>query len=127
VLTGALAAFMLFLGVRGFLAPESAARGFGIPLADAADAVYVHIKAGRDLSIGVMLAALLAMRQRAALTAMIAASMIMPLNDCAQVIASAPGRVGYALAVHGSAVAYGVVLLVLLWRRGRTNAVSSAR
>jgi hypothetical protein len=119
ILCAVLAAFMLFLGVRGYLGPESAARGFGIPLADLADAAFVRIKAGRDFSIGVILVALLVMRQRAALTAMIAASMIMPLNDCALVIASAPGRVGYALAVHGSAVVYGAVVAWLLWRRGR--------
>jgi len=115
VLTGLLAAFLLFLGIRGFLAPEAAARGFGIPLAAAADAVYIHIKAGRDLGIGAMLIALMISGRRGPLAGVIAASLIMPLNDCLHVMAA--GRVGYALAIHGSAVVYGLVVLWVLRRR----------
>ncbi|MEO7733862.1 MAG: DUF4267 domain-containing protein [Kofleriaceae bacterium] len=115
VLTAVLAAFLLFLGLYGFLSPVAAARGFGIPLADPADAVYIAIKAGRDLGIGAMVIALLISGRRGPLFGLIAASVIIPLNDCAQVMAT--GRVGYGLAVHASAAAYGLVILWLLRRR----------
>jgi len=115
VLTGLLVAFLFLLALRGYLAPESAARGFGIPLAAARDDAFLFIKAGRDLSIGVMLIGLILAGKRGPLAAVIAASLIIPLNDCLQVIAR--GDVGYALGVHGSAVAYGLVVLWVLRRR----------
>jgi hypothetical protein len=116
VMVGLLAAFMVFLGIRGFVTPESAAIGFGFPLADPLDAFYLHVKADRDLSIGIALAALLAFRQRAALVSVLAASLVMPLADFVLVLRSGHATLLYALSVHGSAVLYCAVLLGLLVR-----------
>ncbi|NRF93900.1 DUF4267 domain-containing protein [Paenibacillus frigoriresistens] len=66
-LVGVVTLLMLFLGVRGFIQPEAAIRGFGIPLHDTADSYLVHIKADRDLSIGIFLLALMVLRMRKAL------------------------------------------------------------
>jgi hypothetical protein len=45
LIAAALAAFMLFLGVRGLLAPLAAAHGFGFAVVDPRDAVWLRIKA----------------------------------------------------------------------------------
>jgi hypothetical protein len=116
VLAALLAAFMLFLGVRGFAVPVDAAKGFGLALLDAGDAVFVRIKAGRDLSLGLMLVALLVLRMRSALAAVVLAASVIPLVDCLVSITSDRGNLAYALMVHGSAVVYGLVLGALLLR-----------
>ncbi|WP_437332459.1 DUF4267 domain-containing protein [Sorangium sp. So ce394] len=109
-------AFMLFLAVNGFAQPVAAAQGFGLPLLDVGDAVFLHIKAGRDLGIGLMFVGLLALRMRTALGVVTLASSVMPLVDC--LVTSTSGRcsVPYALMVHGSAAVYCVVAaVVMLW------------
>jgi hypothetical protein len=111
-----LAAFMLFLGVRGLFTPISAATGFGFPLGNAADAFYLQIKGDRDLDIGIGIALLLVLKQRRAFTAVLAASTVMPLLDCAFVLAGGRVSSAYALSVHGSALVYGVLLVTLLVR-----------
>jgi hypothetical protein len=124
VLTALIAAFMLFLAVGGFLQPLAAAKGFGLGLLDPADAVFLRIKAGRDLGVGLILVALLALRMRAALVLVVFAACVMPLVDCLVTSTSDRGSVPYALMVHGSAVAYCLVLGVLLLRGERPRAPS---
>jgi hypothetical protein len=116
VLAALLAAFMLFLAARGFVQPLAAAKGFGLGLLDAGDAVFVWIKAGRDLGVGLILVALLALRMRAALAPVVFAACVMPLVDCLVTSTSDRGSVPYALMVHGSAVVYGLVLGAILLR-----------
>jgi hypothetical protein len=111
-----LAAFMLFLGMRGLFTPISAATGFGFPLENAADAFYLQIKGDRDLGIGIAFVLLLLLKQRRAFTAVVAASTVMPLLDCAFVLAGGRVSSAYALSVHGSALVYGVLLIALLVR-----------
>ena len=120
VLAGALAAFTLFLGVRGLLYPMQAAHGFGLPLFDG-DAHWLRIKAGRDLSIGLAITALLVLRMRPALAALLLAGGLIPLVDCIVSVASASGLVAYALAVHGSAAAFSFGLGAALLRPPRTR------
>ena len=120
VMTALLAAFLFVLAIRGFLQPVAAASGFGIALADASDAAWLYVKAGRDLSVGLMVCALLASRDRTAVFGLLLASLVIPLNDGLQVVLHDRTRLAYALAVHGSAVLFGVVTLVLL-RRGNTR------
>ena len=119
VLLWLLVAFMFLLAVRGFASPVSAAAGFGFPLADAADGFYLHVKGDRDLAIGLAIAALILLRERRALIPVIAACLVAPLIDGALVVASGHKSVLYALAVHGSALAFGVALLALLVREKR--------
>jgi Domain of unknown function (DUF4267) len=126
VMTWLLAAFMLFLAARGFLAAESAAVGFGFPLADPADAFDLHVKADRDLSIGIVFVALLMSRQRRALMTVLAASLVMPLVDCALVLQSGRATVLYALSVHGSAFVYCAALLALMLRENANEGVRTA-
>ena len=121
VLVAVLAAFMLFLGVRGFLDPIGAAHGFGTDLAAAADAFYLHVKADRDLAIGLLLVALLAYRRITPLVIAVATLCVAPIID--GTLVSLHGRLGYALAVHGSAVAYGALTIAVLLRAAKRFSV----
>jgi hypothetical protein len=120
-LTVGLILFLALLAFRGFWVPLDAARGFGIPLAHSADAFYLHVKADRDLSTAVALTLLLVLRQRRALAAFVAAALVQPICDAALVISDPRGDLAYALAVHGSAVLYGMLLLAVLVRRLRLS------
>lgn len=119
VLVAILAAFMLFLGVRGFFDPPGAAHGFGIDLAASADAFYLRVKADRDLAIGVLLVVLLVYRRVTPLALVVGALTPAPLADCTLSVLDPRGHAGYALAVHGSAVLYGIVTTALLVRARR--------
>jgi hypothetical protein len=113
-----LGVFMVFLAVRGALDPLGAAHGFGADLAAPVDAFYLHVKAGRDLAIAAAIFGLLAYRRVTPLAILVATLLIAPICDAALVMHE--GRIGYALEVHGSAVAYGAVLVALL-RRARAR------
>ena len=127
VMAAALVAFMLFLGARGLFFPEQAAHGFGLPLLDG-DAPWLRIKAGRDLSVGLSIAALLVLRMRAALGVLLLAGGIIPLLDCIISIVSPDGHVPYALAVHGSAAVFTFGLGAwLLWPLGASADAGARR
>jgi hypothetical protein len=116
IMTCALVAFMCLLAAFGFFAGESAATGFGFPLAQPADAFYLHVKGDRDLAIGLALAALLVTRQRRALAVVLGAFVLMPLIDATLLLASGHASLFYVLAVHGSAALYVAILALLLAR-----------
>jgi len=115
-LAAVLGLFLLFLALRGFVAPAEAARGFGIPVVDLPDLFYLRVKADRDLSSAAALFLLIALRERRGLGAFVGAATVQPLCDLALSLADARGHVGYALAVHGSAALYCAVLAALLLR-----------
>jgi hypothetical protein len=122
-----LAAFMFLLAVRGFADPAGAAKGFGLTLLDRGDSVFLWIKAGRDLGIGLMLTALLVVRQRAAFGFVVLAAGVMPLVDLLVTSTSDRGSVAYALMVHGSAVLYALVLGAALLRPSRQEPYGGSR
>jgi len=123
LVAAALAAFMLFLGVRGLFAPEAAAHGFGFAVVDPADAVWLRIKGDRDLSAGLGIAIFLALRWRRALGALLLASIASPLLDCL-ISLSTPGHdTAFALSVHGGATVVVAALGVVLFRGRAGSAV----
>jgi hypothetical protein len=115
VMAALLGAFMAFLAINGALDPLRAAAGYGVPLAAPADAFYLLVKAGRDLAIAAAVFGLLRYRHAKPLAILVGTLMLAPICDMSLVMHA--GRTGYALAVHGSAVAYGAVLVALLCRR----------
>lgn len=119
ILTGLWALFMLFLAVRGFLVPDAAAAGFGIRIVDPADLFYLGIKADRDLSTGLALVGLMALRKPLPLAMFAFAGTVQPLFDCLLSIRDPRGSAVYALAVHGSAAVLCVILALLLLREHR--------
>ncbi|MFD8556563.1 DUF4267 domain-containing protein [Streptosporangium canum] len=52
--------FIIFIGLRFFLAPHAAAAGYGVPAKKDGDAAYLTVKGLRDFSYGVLGLALLA-------------------------------------------------------------------
>ncbi|MEI9938591.1 MAG: DUF4267 domain-containing protein [Pseudomonadota bacterium] len=121
----ALAAFMLFLGVRGLLAPEAAALGFGFPVVDPADAVWLRIKGDRDLSVALGMAVFLALRWRRALGALLLASIVSPLLDCIISLSTPGHNTAFALSIHGGATVLVAVLGVVLSRPCRSGSDSA--
>jgi hypothetical protein len=111
---GALAAFMLFLGVRGLVAPLVAAKGFGLPLDDIGDAVWLQIKGGRDLCAGLGLVAFLALRDKRVMAIFLLVNVLIPANDLLVSLSAPLHNTGYALAVHGGAATLMVVLAASL-------------
>lgn len=124
VLAAALAAFMLFLGARGLAAPLAAATGFGLPLADGADALWLQIKAGRDLAAGLTLVLLLVLRNARVMALFLLVNALIPLNDLLVSLAAPQHDTAYALAVHGGATVLMVALGVSLLSRGRRRATT---
>ena len=121
----ALMAFMLFLGVRGLLAPEAAAHGFGFAVVDPSDAIWLRIKGDRDLSAALGTGVFLALRWRRALGAFLLASIASPLLDCI-ISLSTPGHdTALALSVHGGATALVAVLGVVLFREHASSTVDT--
>jgi hypothetical protein len=114
VLASALAAFMLFLGVRGLVAPLAAAKGFGLPLTDVGDAVWLQIKAGRDICAGLSLVAFLALRNARLMALFLLANLLIPVNDLRVSLTAPVHDTAYALAVHGGAAMLMVILAATL-------------
>jgi hypothetical protein len=112
----ALAAAMLFLGVRGLLAPEAAAHGFGFAVVDPGDAIWLRIKGDRDLSLALATGAFLALRWRRALGAFLLASTVSPLLDCIISLSTPGHNTALALSMHGGTAALVAVLGVVLFR-----------
>jgi hypothetical protein len=117
ILTAVLAAFMLYLAVFGAFNPIGAAHGFGADLVAPLDGFYLHVKADRDLAIGAVLVALLVYGRTTPLLLTVSALCVAPIIDGALV--AARGMPLYALGVHGSAAAFGFVLIALLVRARR--------
>lgn len=113
-LVGVVTLLMLFLGVRGFIQPEAAIRGFGIPLHDNADRYLVQIKADRDLFIGIFLLALMVLRMRKALLVIILTSILVPIIDAILVITNAVDKTPSW--IHIITAVYGLVIGWMLYR-----------
>jgi len=111
-----LGAFMLFLFVRTVLDPAGAATGFGVPFAGEAVVPWLHVKAGRDLGIGLALLGLVLTRQRRATGVFVLATIVMPVVDALTATREGGTPLMLALAIHGSAALYGVILSAALLR-----------
>ncbi|MZQ86467.1 DUF4267 domain-containing protein [Paenibacillus sp. 5J-6] len=116
-LVGVVTLLMLFLGVKGFIVPEAAIRDFGIPLHDVSDKYLVHIKADRDLFIGIFLLALMVLRMRKATLVVMLTSIIMPIIDALLVITHAVDKTPSW--IHIGTAVYGLVVGWMLYREER--------
>lgn len=113
-LVGVVTLLMLFLGVKGFLLPEAAIRDFGLPLHDVSDKYLVHIKADRDLFIGIFLLALMVLRMRKAMLVVMLTSILMPIIDALLVLTHAADTTPSW--IHISTAVYGLVVGWMLYR-----------
>jgi hypothetical protein len=121
----ALAGCMLFLGVRGLLAPEAAAHGFGFAVVDPGDAVWLRIKGDRDLTLALATGAFLALRWRRPLGAFLLASTVSPLLDCLISLLTPGHNTALALSMHGGTTALVAVLGVVLFREHASSTAAT--
>ncbi|MDU0201795.1 MULTISPECIES: DUF4267 domain-containing protein [Paenibacillus] len=113
-LVGVVTLLMFFLGVKGFITPEAAIRDFGLPLHDVSDKYLVHIKADRDLFIGIFLLALMVLRMRKAMLVVMLTSIVMPIIDALLVITIAADKTPSW--IHIVTAVYGLVVGWMLYR-----------
>jgi hypothetical protein len=119
LLSWTLIAFVFLLSALAAFDPVAAADGFGMPVTSPDALPWLHIKAGRDLGVGLILLTVLLQHQRRVFGAITLVSTVIPLVDALSVTSNGAHSVGYALAVHGSAALYGLLLGTWLLR---TNA-----
>lgn len=77
---------MIFLGARFFFAPEAATAAFGIRFNANGDYSFHHIKGIRDIFSGILLCALVLMKERRALGVMLFVATIIPVSDMITVL-----------------------------------------
>lgn len=76
-----LALGIIYIGIRFIVHPEVGALGYGIPFANAHDAVYGKIKGVRDTFLGIVLLPLLWMRMRKAVAWVFTFAIVVPGFD----------------------------------------------
>jgi hypothetical protein len=121
-LVGIVTLLMLYIGVNGFLHPEAAIQGFGLPLRDAADKSIVWIKADRDFFIGVFLLALMVLRMRKASMVFLLAATGMPVVDAILVLQNAVDKTPSW--IHIVTVVYMLIVSWMLYQQERKANIS---
>ncbi|MEV6429478.1 DUF4267 domain-containing protein [Nocardia sp. NPDC051463] len=95
------AAFILYIGLSYLVTPETIATGFGLPEWPKGDAVaFMNLKGVRDTVSGVLILALLALRQRYALGITMLVLALIPTGDMLTVL-SWNGSTAAAFGIHG--------------------------
>jgi len=117
-LTLAVAVGIIFIGARFLLAPDVAARAFGIPLADPHDVAFLFVKGARDIVSGLLFLALIWSGDRRLTGALLLIATLIPMSDGVIVLSS----VGWksALAIHWGTALY-MLLLSYALLRGRNK------
>ena len=77
---------MVFLGARFFFSPETATAAFGIRFNANGDYSFHHMKGIRDIFSGLLLCALVLMKERRALGVMLLIATIIPVSDMITVL-----------------------------------------
>ena len=118
VLSILVALAIILIGIREFLDPSAGALGFGVPLLDSRDGDLLAIKAARDVASGMVVLALLALRNRNALTFAIGALTLIPIFDGLIVLRHAAWTFTPPILVHWGTATFMLVIVALL-RSGR--------
>ncbi len=118
VLSGLIAATILFLGARFWLAPATASAAFGIadsPPPSTGLTAWLAVKGTRDIASGLFVLLLMANRSPRLLGEFLLVASLIAFGDMATVLRSG-GRKGVAFGIHGVTgtllVATGVCLIV---------------
>lgn len=116
VLTVLLGLFPISFGLRFLLDGQGAAAGFGIdPWPTGTAAGYFAVKGIRDVVLGLIILALLALGQRRATGVVLAIASLIPIVDMVIVLTHG-GSVATALGVHGLTAVVVLVNACLLLR-----------
>lgn len=105
---------MIFLGGRFFLSPEAATAAFGIHFDANGDYSFHHIKGIRDIFSGVLLCALVLMKERRALGVMLFTATMIPVSDMLVVFSKSYNGVQQAMPHIVAIVICSVVGILLL-------------
>ena len=109
---------IILIGIREFLSPSAGALGFGVPLLDQRDSDLLAVKAARDVASGIVVLALLALRNRKALACAIGALTLIPIFDGLIVFRHAAWTFTPVMLIHWGTAAFMLVIIALL-RSGR--------
>jgi hypothetical protein len=118
VLSILIALGIIFIGMREFLNPSAGALGYGVPLLDSRDGDLLAIKAARDVASGVVVLALLALRNRQALASAIGVLTLIPIFDGLIVFRHAAWTFTPVILIHWGTAAFMLVIVALLKRGG---------
>jgi hypothetical protein len=105
---------MIFLGGRFFLSPEGATAAFGIHFDANGDYSFHHIKGIRDIFSGILLCALVFMKERRALGVMLLTATIIPVSDMLVVLSKSYNGVQQAMPHIVAIIICSVVGILLL-------------
>lgn len=105
---------MIFLGVRFFLSPEVATAAFGIHFNADGDYSFHHIKGIRDIFSGVLLCALVLMKERRPLGLMLFIATIIPVSDMIVVLSKSYTGLPQAMPHIIATIICSVVGIILL-------------
>lgn len=109
---------IIFIGIREFLYPGAAARGFGVPLLDPHDGDLLAIKAARDVASGVLALTFLGLRDRRFLAYAMGILTLIPVFDGLIVLRHAAWTFTPIILIHWGTAVFMIAIVVLL-RIGR--------
>ncbi len=105
---------MVFLGGRFFFSPEVATTAFGIRFNSNGDYSFHHIKGIRDIFSGILLCALVLLKERLALGIMLFVATIIPVSDMITVLSKSYNGVQQAVPHIVAIIICSVVGILLL-------------
>jgi len=114
VLSILMALGIIFIGLREFLDPSAGALGYGVPLLDSGDSDLLAIKAVRDVVSGLLVLALLGLRDRKALACAIGVLTLIPVFDGLVVLRHAAWSFTPVILIHWGTAAFMLVIVALL-------------
>ncbi|MEV0295148.1 DUF4267 domain-containing protein [Nocardia sp. NPDC050710] len=120
------AAFILYVGIGYVITPETMATGFGLPAQPEGEAVaFLNLKGVRDIVTGLIILALLAIKQRYTLGIATLVIALIPFGDMLTVLRW-DGSAGAAFGIHGLTAAF-VALTGALLIREHSDSAAHAR
>jgi hypothetical protein len=115
-LSGAFAIGLVLMGFLALLSPAAASIMFGIPAEGLDTLVWVRLAGVRDVALGLLLIAVVVLKQGRTAGILILLVIVVPLTDCLTVVLR-EGLSSHAL-IHASAIPFMLFLGSLLLRRG---------
>lgn len=108
---------IIFIGVRFWVAPVSAAAGFGVPVDQNPNPAFLRAKGTRDVVAGLLFLFCLWRRMgRRLLGGLLCVASLIPIGDMITVYTNIDGSKVTALMVHGGTALFMIVLSGLLIR-----------
>jgi hypothetical protein len=114
---------MVFLGTRFFLSPITATADFGIQFNSNGDYSFHHIKGIRDIFSGVLLCALVLLKERRALGVLLLVATMIPVSDLILVLSKPYTGLPQAISHIMASIICFVVGIILLATNSQEKAL----